>query len=330
MRLYSLGSVYMNLNFKIGLKMLVKLTKEQIQKIVELYKSGVSVNEIHNLYESEGLPISKRRIRDILKYKEINSNKVKTEFTKELIDICVKEYNDGFSTGQIANKLKVRSFVISRLLKENGIEIRSKQQRSDGLKTDLLGRAFGRWIVIAPHESINGRVHWKCKCSCGNENIVSRNSLTSGDSKSCGCLNDEKRSERAPEMYSRATKYTPIEASARRVWKNSYVDSGNLSYEDFYKLSQLNCYYCNASPANMSNRARENTSHSQFAKDNGFFIYNGLDRIDNTKPHEVDNCVPCCYDCNYAKRDRSVDQFKKWIIELATNFCNMTNKDIEK
>jgi len=29
--------------------------------------------------------------------------------------------------------------------------------------------------------------------------------------------------------------------------------------------------------------------------------FNGIDRIDNIKGYETDNCVPCCYPCNRLK-----------------------------
>ena len=41
----------------------------------------------------------------------------------------------------------------------------------------------------------NGRVYWHCKCTCGNETDVRGDSLRSGDTKSCGCLQRERSSE---------------------------------------------------------------------------------------------------------------------------------------
>lgn len=59
---------------------------------------------------------------------------------------------------------------------------------------DRTGERYGRLIVIerAPNISSN-RVAWKCKCDCGNEIIVAGNSLQSGNTQSCGCLNTETR-----------------------------------------------------------------------------------------------------------------------------------------
>jgi len=56
----------------------------------------------------------------------------------------------------------------------------------------LTGKTFGRWKVIefSGNRNINGasRRYWLCKCSCGTEQEVLITSLTSGNSKSCGCL----------------------------------------------------------------------------------------------------------------------------------------------
>jgi len=59
---------------------------------------------------------------------------------------------------------------------------------------DLTGRRFGRWTVIgrgpdAPRTNGHGRrVQWICRCDCGAEKLVVACNLTSGLSRSCGCL----------------------------------------------------------------------------------------------------------------------------------------------
>lgn len=54
---------------------------------------------------------------------------------------------------------------------------------------NLIGKQFGELIVIEKSSvKKSNRVAWKCKCSCGNETVVITNHLTSGHTKSCGCL----------------------------------------------------------------------------------------------------------------------------------------------
>jgi len=49
---------------------------------------------------------------------------------------------------------------------------------------DISGEKFGK--LTAKKYKPGGR--WLCKCDCGNETSVHTGSLTSGNTKSCGCL----------------------------------------------------------------------------------------------------------------------------------------------
>ena len=46
---------------------------------------------------------------------------------------------------------------------------------------------------------------------------------------------------------------------------------------------------------------------------NGDYVYNGIDRIDNNKGYTIDNIVPCCAKCNYAKGKLTLQEFKELI-----------------
>jgi hypothetical protein len=45
----------------------------------------------------------------------------------------------------------------------------------------------------------------------------------------------------------------------------------------------------------------------------GVYIYNGIDRVDNTRGYSIDNCVACCKQCNWAKRELPQQEFIDWI-----------------
>jgi 5-methylcytosine-specific restriction endonuclease McrA len=49
------------------------------------------------------------------------------------------------------------------------------------------------------------------------------------------------------------------------------------------------------------------------------FIQSGIDRIDNTLGYNIENCVSCCKDCNRAKSDKTLNEFKEWITNLYNN-----------
>lgn len=58
---------------------------------------------------------------------------------------------------------------------------------------DLTGQTFGKLTVLKRDLSQNfDRVHWLCKCECGNIKSVAANHLTSGAVVSCGCYGSSK------------------------------------------------------------------------------------------------------------------------------------------
>jgi len=67
-------------------------------------------------------------------------------------------------------------------------------------RSDLIGKKFGRLTVVRFHR-VNEKYEtfWECKCICGKLIITRRCSLVQGNSKSCGCLNNELVKKRALE-----------------------------------------------------------------------------------------------------------------------------------
>ena len=160
---------------------------------------------------------------------------------------------------------------------------------------DLTGQSFNRWKVIkyagtrvTPSKQI--KTFWLCVCDCGNQKEVYSNSLTSGKSKSCGCIRGRELGYAA-----RTNIYSNYRCKARRRGLEF-----NITEEEFDKIAQNNCFYCGISP---SNHAYNRQPYK------GGYKYNGLDRIDNNLGYMIDNIVPCCKDCNLAKRELSQSEF---------------------
>lgn len=162
----------------------------------------------------------------------------------------------------------------------------------------------------------NGK--WICVCECGKYIEVYTDKLNNNNTKSCGCLKTEESSKRSYKLINSRRKFEPKIASARRIWKNYYYrDSECINFDEFFEKSQQNCFYCDVSPNTKYNYFNTKSSNSsEFAKNNGLFIYNGLDRIDSSKNHTIDNIVTCCYNCNRAKNNRNINDFLLWINNL--------------
>lgn len=84
-----------------------------------------------------------------------------------------------------------------------------------GKLRDLSGQKFGRFTVTDKHESRGvgkkSKVYWFCKCECGTEKWVIGASLTSGNTKSCGCYHSD-------NLVKRNKSHGMSKTSVYRIW----------------------------------------------------------------------------------------------------------------
>ena len=57
-----------------------------------------------------------------------------------------------------------------------------------GRKAELMGLKFNKLTVIKFAYIKSGNLVWECVCECGNTTFVTSRNITSGKTKSCGCL----------------------------------------------------------------------------------------------------------------------------------------------
>lgn len=70
-------------------------------------------------------------------------------------------------------------------------------------KIDLTGKRYGVLTVTEQAETVNGRIKWLCECECGNIVTVKGIYLTTGETKSCGCLKTKQEQENLRKQYDR-------------------------------------------------------------------------------------------------------------------------------
>jgi hypothetical protein len=60
-------------------------------------------------------------------------------------------------------------------------------------KADMIGKRFGRLLVLSQNAPgmKNKHAKWNCICDCGNTKVASTGNLTQGMVTSCGCLHHE-------------------------------------------------------------------------------------------------------------------------------------------
>jgi hypothetical protein len=186
---------------------------------------------------------------------------------------------------------------------------------------DLTGKIYGRLKVMSRNETKGNRrqVRWNCICMCGNNHTVTGESLRSGKSKSCGCLGKEARHVKNKNSDREKAMLLLIYSSLKKRHKNKFKNENYIDFELFKKLSLSNCFYCNTEPLNTQSDIRYETRGGQKEKliiTDFVLKYNGIDRIDSSKGYELNNVVPCCKNCNSAKMELSINDFKNQIKKI--------------
>lgn len=186
------------------------------------------------------------------------------------------------------------------------------------IKYEMVGKKFGKWLVLGRATLLQSknktRSEWICVCECGTEKVCDGYYLRKGKTKSCGCgaIEESRLKRRIGQGLSGRNqlflKYK-IEARNRKL-------SWGLSLEEFSLLTKQNCYYCNQSPHKFYNN---NGSTSVEAKEYSKYLYNGIDRKDNSDGYMPENSVTCCWKCNKMKGSMGYDTFINTIKEIFNN-----------
>ncbi len=167
------------------------------------------------------------------------------------------------------------------------------------------GQKFNRLTVINFHHSDKRWRKWyNVKCDCGSNKVVMGSAMTSGNTKSCGCLSREiKESKRISKNHSEVTAI--ILGYKRHAERRGF--KWQLTRKDVEKLVKMNCFYCDSKPNNIK-KTKNSIGDG--------FIYSGIDRVDSSKNYTKENSVSCCKICNYAKSDMSLNEFQEWAVKI--------------
>lgn len=143
-------------------------------------------------------------------------------------------------------------------------------------RIDLTGQRFERLTVIKYYGKANDRHSlWVCECDCGNEKVISGNSLKAGLTKSCGCLNNERVKN---------LKLSHGEAGTRlhRIWKNIRQRCHNPNHPRYKDYGGRGITVCDEWDSYESFR--------NWSLRNGYSDNLSIDRIDNDGNYEPENC----------------------------------------
>ena len=133
---------------------------------------------------------------------------------------------------------------------------------------DLTGKRFGRLTAIEIAGRRDHSVVWRCRCDCGNIKDISSKHLSSGSTRSCGCLTTER-------LRAKLTKHGESQTDLGTKWYGMRKRCGKSPY------------YKNVS---ICPEWSDYNTFASWARSNGYKPGLSLDRINPLGNYEPANC----------------------------------------
>ena len=176
-----------------------------------------------------------------------------------------------------------------------------------------IGKRYNK-LVVSTFDRVEGHHYfYTCICDCGKQKSIRINHLQQGITKTCGACGYNKEMTRLKNKGNEYHKLPSGEGAFNYLFKRYQIDAikrkiyFNLTKEEFKHLTKGSCFYCGKNP----------TSVCKPKYGNGTYVYNGIDRIDNTKEYSMQNCESCCQNCNSKKNSITIDM----VIKIYKRLC---------
>lgn len=181
---------------------------------------------------------------------------------------------------------------------------------------NIEGNRFGRLVALCFDRKPNGKAAWRCACDCGCEAVIDSDKLTSGHTRSCGCLGREMAGiARRTHGFSGTPEH--------RAWKAAKKRCYNRKDASYCRYGELGIEVCA--------RWRGSSGFSNFLSDMGLrpSPKHSLDRYPDPNGHYApDNCRwATILEQNNNRRDNVVLEFggqsktlSEWAREKGLNY----------
>ena len=177
-----------------------------------------------------------------------------------------------------------------------GKACRCKKCNAKSRIIDLTGKRFGRLVAIeyagTKRTDTNRWSMWRCKCDCGKETVVRYIHLTTGNTRSCGCLEQENKERIVKVAQATNRKSASLEFyegnldkhPLRLLWKSMLTRCNNPNAIAYKHYGARGITVC-------ERWQRENNGFENFVNDMGERPDGTtLDRIDVNGDYCPENC----------------------------------------
>lgn len=154
--------------------------------------------------------------------------------------------------------------------------------RSDNLAKAMIGKRFGRLIVVESHGFDHKRNRlFLCQCDCGKTKVVRGTSIRYGSTESCGCLQIQRASARSREV---CETHGASQTTEYYLWKNMHRRCRARRCKDSTSYFERGIVVCDrwSGPIGFANFILDmgpRPSHKY-----------SIDRINNSGNYHPDNC----------------------------------------
>ena len=171
-------------------------------------------------------------------------------------------------------------------------------------RMNLEGKRFTKLVAISEMYINRNNVLWLCKCDCGKEKYIKRDCLTSGDTKSCGCIRRSGNKQTGAAHYGwkgyqeiSGSYLNTIKANAKKR-KIEFCVTLEYLWDLFIKQDRK----CAISGVNIEFKAIRRDYETTAS----------LDRIDSSKGYVEGNLQWVHKDVNFMKQELSDEKFINW------------------
>lgn len=142
-------------------------------------------------------------------------------------------------------------------------------------RVNVIGKRFGRLVVLSHSHDIGYRKYFLCQCDCGKKVTVLKQNLTCGRQISCGCL----KTERIVNLNKLPAGYARLGRIYNAMKKRCYDPSSNR----YYRYGARGIRICDEWLSDIN-------AFREWAVNNGYKDGLTIDRIDVDADYSPENC----------------------------------------